>query len=63
MKLLFNHLLYDAQFVDKAIEDFSDICNIKKVDNVILIEPKAKIEAEAIGYEFYNYVLCLMKNS
>lgn len=63
VKLLFNPSFYQTQFIDKAIEDFSEICHMEKVDDVLLLEPKVDIDIELLGYEFYNYVLCLIKNT
>ena len=62
VKLLFNPLFYQIQFIDRAIQDFSEICDVKKIDNMLLIKPKVDIDIEMLGYEFYNYVFCLSRN-
>lgn len=64
VKLSFNHQFYKEDLIDQAITAFSEILNIKKKDGFIYLEPKNKeVELDNIGYEFYNYVLALIKNS
>jgi len=62
VQLSFNPLFYKSYFIDAAIQDFSKICDAKKMDDMLLLEPKTDIDVETLGYEFYNYVLCLSKN-
>lgn len=62
LKLSFNRLFYKIQFIDKAIDDFSEICYIEKNNDILILKPKMDIDIEILGYEFYNYVLCLIKN-
>lgn len=64
VKLSFNTRFYKEYFIDRAIKDFSHICNIRKENNLIYLEPKTEeTRLETIGYEFYNYVLALIKNN
>ncbi len=58
----FNKKFYKTESVDKAILEFSKICDIKRDENGILLKPKEKLNINVLGYEFYNYVLELMKN-
>jgi len=58
----FNTKIYCQECIDDATQDFNEICNIEKNKNWLLLKPKKEIDAEKIGYEFYNYVLGLMKN-
>lgn len=61
--LSFNEKFYNKKFIDKAIEEFKGVCDIKKDSNLIFLKPKEKIDINILGYEFYNYVLGLIKNS
>lgn len=65
VKLSFNNKFYNQTFIDRAIQDFSKVCDIKKEEGLICIQPKeeAGVDLETIGYEFYNYVLALIKNN
>lgn len=63
VKLRFNKHFYKEEFIDLAIKDFDNVCEIKKEKNVLNLKPKSKeIELETVGYEFYNYLLGLIKN-
>lgn len=63
VKLCFNNRFYKEPFIEQAIKDFSEICDIKKENGFIYLKPKKEeIKLETIGYEFYNYVLALIKN-
>lgn len=61
--LSFNEKFYNKKSVDKALKDFSKICDVEQNKDLILLRPKEKIDINTIGYEFYNYVLSLIKNS
>ena len=61
--LSFNEKFYDKKFIDKAAEEFKEVCDVKKENNLIFLKPKEKIDINTLGYEFYNYVLDLIKNS
>jgi len=63
VRLLFNSSFYKTEFIDAAVKDFEKICRIHRLDNILFIEPNEGLDVETIGYEFYNYVLCLSKNS
>lgn len=58
----FNDNFYKKKFVDQAILDFKEACDIEKREEGILLRPKEKLDINVLGYEFYNYVLGLMKN-
>ncbi len=60
--LSFNEKFYDRKFIDEAVEEFKEICDITKDNNLISLKPKEKIDLDILGYEFYNYVLGLIKN-
>lgn len=60
--LKFNNEFYDENAVQQAVSDFKEYCNISIEDNEITIKPKETSDLNIIGYEFYNYVLGLMKN-
>lgn len=61
--LSFNEIFYDKKFINQAIEDFKEACDIKKDKEFILLRPKKEVNINTLGYEFYNYVLGLIKNS
>lgn len=65
VKLSFNNCFYRQDFIDQAIRDFSEICDIKKEEDIICLKSKKeeKIDLKTVGYKFYNYVLVPMKNS
>lgn len=58
----FNKKFYKQEFINQAVLDFKRICNIEKVKGKIILKPKEQIDINVLGYEFYNYVLDLMKN-
>lgn len=59
----FNKKFYNEKFIDMALKDFSKTCGVEKDRDLILLRPKEKTDINIIGYEFYNYVLGLIKNS
>lgn len=59
----FNRTFYKEEFIEQAIENFQKICSIEKTEEKIILKPKEKLDINKLGYEFYNYVLGLMKNS
>ncbi|MBS3131629.1 HxsD-like protein [Candidatus Woesearchaeota archaeon] len=59
----FNPFFYDGKYIVRAIEDYSSACDISAEDGVIILKPKENISLDILGYEFYNYVLGLMKNT
>lgn len=61
--LSFNESFYDKQFISQAIEDFKEVCDIKKDKEFIFLKPKKEVDLNNLGYEFYNYVLGLIKNT
>jgi hypothetical protein len=63
VSLSFNTGLYSQNHIDQAIADYLDVCEIFKVDETLVLKPKDEKDLEIIGYEFYNYVLGLMKNT
>ncbi len=60
--LNFNSYFYNEKHIEQAIKDFNEICDFKKEDNNLVLTPKKSIRLDKLGYEFYNYVLNLMKN-
>ncbi len=69
VKISFDVTVYKASSILKALDDFSDSCwvnadgdPLKKID--IVLKPKStNISLETLGYEFYNYVLAMMKQA
>ena len=58
----FNEQFYKKEFIDKAILDFKKVCDITRNKEGLLLSPKEEVDIGVIGYEFYNYVLSLIKN-
>lgn len=63
----FDTKLYPTECIVKAAQDFSESCwtgmggNPNKLQIVLM--PKSKeVNLDTLGYEFYNYVLGIIKN-
>lgn len=63
VSLRFNYKFYDKNKINQAAKDFSNICEINEENEMLILKPKTEISPKILGLEFYNYVLCLMKNS
>ncbi len=61
--LSFNNKFYNKEVIDKAIEDFKQACDVRQEGELIILKPKEKTDLNILGYEFYNYVLGLIKNN
>lgn len=61
--LTFNEAFYDKKFINQTIEVFKEVCDASEDKEYIFLKPKKGISIENLGYEFYNYVLGLIKNS
>lgn len=61
--LSFNESFYDKKFINQAMEAFKEVCDVKKDKEFIFLKPKKEVDIDTLGYEFYNYVLGLIKNS
>ncbi|OYT55614.1 MAG: hypothetical protein B6U68_04560 [Candidatus Aenigmarchaeota archaeon ex4484_14] len=70
IELTINSKVYPEEIIDKAVENYSDVCEIEDRKNEqihkIILKPKqlfdSKEDLETIGYEFMNYLLYLIKN-
>ena len=65
MEIKLNRKLYDKDIIIQAAKDYSDICEIKFLNDSYLIEIYQKKGLETIkdlDKEFANYVLGLMKS-
>lgn len=60
-----NRKFYDAGSIQRALEEFSPLCegDFSKDDFEVMLKPKDWKTANKIGYEFCNYVFALMKNN
>jgi hypothetical protein len=63
VRLSFNEGFYDPKSITQAITDYLDVCEVSRVEGNLVLKPKDPKDLDIIGYEFYNYVLGLMKNS
>lgn len=59
----FNKKFYTLPPIDQAIKDFNEVCDARKEGSDLILKPKQKETLDRLGYEFYNYVLGLMKNT
>jgi len=64
----FNTMFYPSECVSNGAKDFYDSCWIS-TDNdsnnnlLVTLIPKSKeVNLDTLGYEFYNYVLSIIKN-
>ena len=70
VELAINSDLYPEEVIDKAIEEYSEVCEVEDRKNEqihkVILKPKqvvdSKEDLEIIGYEFMNYLLYLIKN-
>lgn len=68
VKIDINTEFYELDKIIEAAQEFTDSCwvyvdrqNDSRVN--VIIKPKSKeIDINTVGYEFYNFVLGLMKN-
>jgi len=58
----FNKTIYPKATIEQAMEDYGQACEVFKNKDEIMLRPKEKLDLDTLGYEFYNYVLGLMKN-
>lgn len=58
----FNEKFYTKEAIEQAILDFQEVCDVKREEKGLLLVPKKKEDLELLGYEFYNYVLGVMRN-
>ncbi len=63
----FDTVFYPSGCVFKAVQDFSDSCWTSAdgtLENLqVVLKPKSKnTSLDTLGYEFYNYVLSIIKN-
>ncbi|MCD6557422.1 MAG: HxsD-like protein [Candidatus Aenigmarchaeota archaeon] len=70
VELTINSDLYPEEVINKAIEEYSEVCEVEDRKNEqihkVILKPKqvvdSKEDLEIIGYEFMNYLLYLIKN-
>ena len=61
--LTFNKHFYPEEIVERAILDFRDACDASFQSGKLILKPKgSEINAGILGYEFYNYLLALLKS-
>lgn len=61
--LRFNNKIYTSDVISKTLFEFREVCSSKTENGNIALTPKDSSDLERLGYEFYNYALCLMKNT
>ncbi len=61
--LRFDNRLYSKEYIDQAIKEFSEICDSREEKENLVLIPKDISDLDRLGFEFYNYVFGLVKNS
>ena len=60
--LTFNDNFYSKDLIEKSILDFKEVCDSNFQGEKLILKPKSnEIDINALGYEFYNYLLGLIK--
>jgi hypothetical protein len=61
--LTFNSNFYPKELIENAVLDFKEICDLDFDGQKLILEPKnGGINIHLLGYEFYNYLLGLIKS-
>ena len=61
--LTFNDNFYPEELVNKAIMEFNEVCDSSRQGEKLILKPKdSEIDINTLGYEFYNYLLGLIKS-
>lgn len=61
--LTFNDNFYSRDLVSRAMMDFNEVCDSHfEGENFILRPKNDEIDINNLGYEFYNYLLGLIKS-
>ena len=60
--LRFNLQFYSQKHIDAACDEFRSVCKVNKTEDSIILAPNDASDTKILGYEFYNYVLALMKS-
>lgn len=63
VRIRLNENFYPKDIVDLAIRDYLDFCDVFLDDDIIILKPKKEVDINRLGYEFFNYVLGLVKNA
>ncbi|MFQ5620723.1 MAG: HxsD-like protein [Candidatus Nanoarchaeia archaeon] len=57
-----NPAFYDGDCIKETLQAFHDVCTGTFENNILVLTPKTDDIATKLKYEFFNYVLALMKN-
>ena len=61
--LTFNDTFYPKDLIEKSILDFKEVCDSDFQGEKLILKPKNnEIDINTLGYEFYNYLLGLIKS-
>lgn len=61
--LTFNKNFYPGEIIRQSMADFHDVCDSGFEGEKLVLKPKSnEIDIELLGYEFYNYLLGLIKS-
>ncbi|MBI2558987.1 hypothetical protein HYW20_06720 [Candidatus Woesearchaeota archaeon] len=61
--LTFNDNFYPKGLINQAMRDFNGVCDSHFENENFILKPKSgEIDIGNLGYEFYNYLLGLIKS-
>jgi len=61
--MTFNKNFYPKELIEQSALDFKEVCDCNFQDEKLALKPKSnEIDIELLGYEFYNYLLGLIKS-
>ncbi|MBS3101345.1 HxsD-like protein [Candidatus Woesearchaeota archaeon] len=61
--LTFNKTFYPEEIIRQSMADFHDVCDSGFEGEKLVLKPKTnEIDMQKLGYEFYNYLLDLIKS-
>ena len=67
VRLRLSEALYPKKIIKKALSDISKEVSVEKREKegyfLITLKPKEPCDLEELGYEFFNYLLALIKSS
>ena len=61
--MTFNKNFYPEEFIRQSMADFHEVCDSSFEGERLVLKPKTnEIDIQKLGYEFYNYLLGLIKS-
>ena len=63
VRVRLNEKFYPKEIVELAIRDYLDVCDVFVEEDFVILKPRKEVNLGLLGYEFFNYVLGLVKNA